>query len=239
MVQIGLIEILNVVFTESCCAARTGCWSSSVVGETLPVLVHLGVRARTHPPQERLIGNESIVILRVAALLDQDVNLLSLELLTKRQQDVFKLSQHHGAVLHLVVQLQALNEVLEVAGFLGLLDVAVDWVELFQLNELLSLLLGAAQFVNHLQGWVQVEATETVTEEEHVHAGLALKVVDVKSKLCAFDILAIQIVSHFVLGGLPLSSLTTIEGEDRTEVGDCLRGLNLNPTLKMIDKLGG
>lgn len=29
-----------------------------------------------------LIGNESIVILRVAALLDQDVNLLSLQLLT-------------------------------------------------------------------------------------------------------------------------------------------------------------
>ena len=43
---------------------------------------------------------------------------------------MFKLSQHHGAVLHLVVQLQALNEVLKVAGFLGLLDVAVDWVEL-------------------------------------------------------------------------------------------------------------
>ena len=50
--------------------------------------------------------------------------------LTERQQDVFKLSQHHGAVLHLVVQLQALDEVLEVASFLGLLDVAVDWVEL-------------------------------------------------------------------------------------------------------------
>ena len=43
---------------------------------------------------------------------------------------MFELSQHHGAVLHLVVQLQALNEVLEVASFLGLLDVAVDWVEL-------------------------------------------------------------------------------------------------------------
>ena len=50
--------------------------------------------------------------------------------LTERQQDVFELSQHHGAILHLVVQLQALNEVLEVASFLGLLDVAVDWVEL-------------------------------------------------------------------------------------------------------------
>ena len=43
---------------------------------------------------------------------------------------MFKLSQHHGAVLQLIVELQALNEVLEVASFLGLLDVAVDWVEL-------------------------------------------------------------------------------------------------------------
>ena len=56
---------------------------------------------------------------------------------------------------------------------------------LFQLNELLSLLLGTAQFVNHLQGGVQVEAAEAVAEVEHVHARLALKVIDVKSKLCA------------------------------------------------------
>ena len=56
---------------------------------------------------------------------------------------------------------------------------------LFQLNELLSLLLGATEFVNHLQGGVQVETAEAVAEVEHVHAGLALKVVDVKSKLCA------------------------------------------------------
>ena len=56
---------------------------------------------------------------------------------------------------------------------------------LFQLNELLSLLLGTAQFVNHLEGGVEVEAAEAVAEVEHVHAGLALKVVDVKSKLCA------------------------------------------------------
>merc|ERR1712010_296901 len=186
--------------------------------QSLPILVHLWVGTRTDSPQERFIGNESVVVLRVAALLDQDVNLLTFQLLTERQQDVFKLSKHLGAVLHLVVQLQALNEVLKVAGFLGLLDVAVDWVELFQLNELLSLLLGTAQFVNHLQGGVEVEAAEAVAEVEHVHAGLALKVVDVKSKLCTFDILAVQIVSHFVLGGLPLSSLTTIEGEDRTEV---------------------
>ena len=43
---------------------------------------------------------------------------------------MLELSQHHGAVLHLVVQLQALNEVLKVAGLLGLLDFGVDGVEL-------------------------------------------------------------------------------------------------------------
>merc|ERR1712012_564301 len=49
----------------------------------LPVLIHLGVGPGTDPPQERLVGNESIVVLRAAALLDQNVNLLTLELLTK------------------------------------------------------------------------------------------------------------------------------------------------------------
>ena len=53
-----------------------------------------------------------------------------LEQLTKGKQNVLKLAQHHGAVLHLVVELQALDEVLEVAGLLGLLDIAVDRVEL-------------------------------------------------------------------------------------------------------------
>ena len=43
---------------------------------------------------------------------------------------MLELSQHHGAVLHLVVQLQALNEVLKVASLLGLLDIRVDGVEL-------------------------------------------------------------------------------------------------------------
>ena len=43
---------------------------------------------------------------------------------------MLKLAQHHGAVLHLVVELQALDEVLKVAGLLGLLDIAVDRVEL-------------------------------------------------------------------------------------------------------------
>jgi len=170
------------------CSQRVVCVVVAMIGlvlPELPVLVHLGVGPGTHPPQERLIGNESIVVLRVAALLDQNVNLLTLKLLTKGKQNVLKLAQHHGAVLHLVVELQALDEVLKVAGLLGLLDVAVDRVELFQLNELLALLLGTAQFVDHLQGGVEVQAAKAVAKVEHVHPGLALEVVDVKGKLSA------------------------------------------------------
>jgi len=170
------------------CSQRVVCVVVAMIGlvlPELPVLVHLGVGPGTDPPQERLVGNESIVVLRVAALLDQNVNLLTLELLTKGKQNVLKLAQHHGAVLHLVVELQALDEVLKVAGLLGLLDVAVDRVELFQLNELLALLLGTAQFVDHLQGGVQVQAAKAVAKVEHVHPGLALEVVDVKGKLSA------------------------------------------------------
>jgi len=43
---------------------------------------------------------------------------------------VLQLSQHHGAVLHLVVELEALDEVLVGARVLGLLHLAVDREEL-------------------------------------------------------------------------------------------------------------
>ena len=43
---------------------------------------------------------------------------------------MLQLAQHHCPVLHLVVQLQTLNEVLERAGILGVLHLLVDGVEL-------------------------------------------------------------------------------------------------------------
>ena len=43
---------------------------------------------------------------------------------------MLQLSQHHGAVLHLVVELEALDEVLVGARVLGLLHLAVDREEL-------------------------------------------------------------------------------------------------------------
>ena len=96
---------------------------------------------------------------------------------------MFQLSQHHGPVLLLVVELQALDEVLEGAGVLGLLELGVDGVELVQLDELLALLLGPAQLVDGLQRGVEVQAAEAVTQVEQVHAGLALEVVNVEGKL--------------------------------------------------------
>ena len=51
-------------------------------------------------------------------------------LLTEREEDVLQLAQHHRPVLHLVVQLQTLDEVFKRAGILGVLHLFVDGVEL-------------------------------------------------------------------------------------------------------------
>ena len=62
------------------------------------------------------------------------MNLFRIVLVTVPEKDVLELAQHHGSVLHLVVELQALNKVLVGAGVLGLLHLVVDGVEL-QRNE--------------------------------------------------------------------------------------------------------
>jgi len=152
--------------------------------------------ASTHSFQEGFIRNESIVILWITALLDEDVHLLPLQLLSEGEEDVLQLTQHHCSVLHLVVQLETLDKVLVGAGVLGLLDLRVDGEELLELDELLSLLLGATQFFNHLEGGVLVEPPQTVAQIEQVHAGLALEVIDVKGKLCSFNVLVSEIMSH-------------------------------------------
>jgi hypothetical protein len=52
------------------------------------------------------------------------------QLLSEREEDVLQLSEHHGPILHLIVKLQALDEILVGAGILGLLHLAVDREEL-------------------------------------------------------------------------------------------------------------
>jgi len=154
------------------------------------------MRTSANSFQERFIGDEAIVILRVAALLHQDVDLLSFQLLSEGQENVFKLTQHHRAVLHFVVEFQALDEVLVGAGVFRLLHLGVDGEELLKLKELFSFLLGTTELLNHLESGVHVQTSEAVAKVEQVHAGLALKVIDVKGELCSFNILGIEIMSH-------------------------------------------
>ena len=57
--------------------------------------------------------------------------------LTQRLQDVAKFSNHHFSVSSLVVELQALQEVVDVSDILVLLDLAEDGEELIDLQFLL------------------------------------------------------------------------------------------------------
>ena len=59
---------------------------------------------------------------------------------------------------------------------------------LLKLQELLALLLCPTQLLNHLQSWVEIQTTEAISKIKQVHPGLALEVVDVKSKSSAFHV---------------------------------------------------
>ena len=53
--------------------------------------------------QLTFIRDETIIVFRIAAFFNQDINLLSLKLLSEGEKDVFQFTQHHGSVLHFVV----------------------------------------------------------------------------------------------------------------------------------------
>lgn len=82
--------------------------------------------------------------------------------LTKGQQGVLQFSEQHGAVLLLVVQFQALNEILIAALFLLLLDLRVNGQEFVHLDLLLVALLGATHLLNQRQGGVQVQGAQSI-----------------------------------------------------------------------------
>ena len=67
---------------------------------------------------------------------------------------------------------------------------------LFEFHELLSLLLRAPELLNHLEGGVEVEAPEAVAQVEEVHPSLALEVVDVKCKPCAFHVFGSEFLEY-------------------------------------------
>merc|ERR1719430_2873220 len=139
-----------------------------------------------HLLQERLEGDEAIIVSGVAELLHQVLGLLLGQLLTKVHQQLEQLELQDGVVGIFVVQLQDLNEVVEATLVLGVLAGLVHREDIGLGEELLSLGDSTTDLLDGLQGWVEVEGINLLL---------------LKSKL-----------SHFVLGGLPLSSLTTIEG---------------------------
>merc|ERR1712214_261170 len=141
-----------------------------------------------HLLQERLEGNEAVIVGGVAELLHQVLGLLLGQLLTEVHQQLEQLELQDGVVGIFVVQLQDLNEVVEATLVLGVLAGLVHGEDIRLGEELLAL-------------------------------ADSLEVIDVKGEVDGINLLLLKSkLSHFVLGGLPLSSLTTIEGEDRTEV---------------------
>merc|ERR1711950_46651 len=172
-----------------------------------------------HLLQERLEGNEAVIVGGVAQLLHQVLGLLLGQLLTEVHQQLEQLELQDGVVGIFVVQLQDLNEVVEATLVLGVLAGLVHGEDIGLGQELLSLGTSTSNLLDGLQGGVKVAGTDEVAGVEGVNLAVSLEVIDVKSEVDGINLLLLKTkLSHFVTGGLPLSSLTTIEGEDRTEV---------------------
>ena len=106
------------------------------------------------PVQEAHVGEETVLILRVAELSKELLDILLGDLVSEIAQDVVKLSQHHGAVAVFVVELEELEVVgvssLGVGGGDGGLDLLDNIVILGELLALLvSLSLGNAGLEIH------------------------------------------------------------------------------------------
>merc|ERR1712038_1368800 len=145
-----------------------------------------------HLLQERLEGNEAVIVGGVTELLHQVLGLLL------------------G---------QDLTEVVEATLVLGVLAGLVHGEDIGLGEELFALGDSTTDLLDGLQGGVQVAGADEVANVEGVDLAVSLEVIDVKGEVDGINLLLLKSkLSHFVLGGLPLSSLTTIEGEDRTEV---------------------
>lgn len=94
-----------------------------------------------------------------------------------------QLSQQHGAILVLVVQLQALNEVLVAALLLLGLHLRVDGQELLQRQQLLVALLGLADLLDQGQSRVAVQRAQHIAQIEGVDLLRAVGIVDAEREL--------------------------------------------------------
>merc|ERR1712038_1089486 len=119
----------------------------------------------THSLQEGNEGHEAFIVGGLAELLHQGLGLLLGQLLSEVGQKSEQLVGQHGVVV-VVVQLQDLNEVVEASLVLGVLAGLVhgEYVGLGQ--HLLSLLGGASDLGDGLEGGVEVAGTDEVAGVE-------------------------------------------------------------------------
>lgn len=151
------------------------------------------------------IGDEAILIFLVHAVLEDLLDLIVAQCLsckrkltisfcltnqrilvlplTQSQHVVLQLSQEHQTVLVLVVQLQALQEVLVAALVLVLLDLGEDGQELLNSQLLLSALLAGAHLLAQGQSGVQVQGAKHITDLGRVDGALTLHIEDGESEL--------------------------------------------------------
>ena len=104
----------------------------------------------------------------------------------------------HGVVVIFVVQLQDLNEVVEASLVLAVLGGLVDGEDLVLGQHLLSLLGGASNLSDCLEGGVEVASSDEVTSEESVHLAISLEVIDIKGEVDSVNFLLLE--SKFLRG---------------------------------------
>jgi len=152
--------------------------------------------------QEGHVGEQTILVLGIAKLSEQFLDIVLGHLVTEVAEDVVKLSEHHGAVAVFVVELEELQVVsvgsLGVRGGNGGLDLLDDIVVL---GELLALLVSLSLGDASLLGNVQAQSVHDVSEEEQVNLAFAIPVVDVA------DVLNLSLINHFEKLVLPLLTL--------------------------------
>merc|ERR1712117_882411 len=158
-----------------------------------------------HLLQERLEGDEAVIVSGVAQLLHQVLGFLLGQLLTEVHQQLEQLELQDGVVGIFVVKLQDLNEVVEATLVLGVLAGLVHGEDIGLGQELLSLGAATSDLLDGLQGWVEVAGTDKVANIEGINLAISLEVIDVKGEVDGINLLLLKSkLSHFVLGGLPL-----------------------------------
>jgi len=136
-----------------------------------------------HLLQERLEGDEAVIVGGVAQLLHQVLGLLLGQLLTEVHQQLEQLELQDGVVGIFVVQLKDLNEVVEATLVLGVLARLVHGEDIRLGEELGALLHTTTDLLDGLEGGVQVAGADKVANVEGINLAISLEVIDVKGEV--------------------------------------------------------